>query len=112
MRMTSRCFQGAPQRNATLVTAALMKAVADRAIPCTRMNADSLIRLGYGRLQKRIKATLTSETRQLAVDIASDEEETNRTLRDAGLPVTMDSNLRHLFEYADLIQQALARKET
>lgn len=24
---------------------------------------------------------------------------------------SMDSNLRHLFEYADLIQQALARKE-
>ncbi|MFL9913072.1 cyanophycin synthetase [Paraburkholderia sp. RL17-337-BIB-A] len=68
-------------------TAALMKAAADRAIPCTRMNADSLIRLGYGRFQKRIKATLTSETRQLAVDIASDKEETNRTLRDAGLPV-------------------------
>ncbi|MFL9937436.1 ATP-grasp domain-containing protein, partial [Paraburkholderia sp. RL18-103-BIB-C] len=39
------------------------------------------------RFQKRIKATLTSETRQLAVDIASDKEETNRTLRDAGLPV-------------------------
>jgi len=68
-------------------TAALMKAAADRAIPCTRMNADSPIRLGYGRFQKRIKATLTSKTRQLAVDIASDKEETNRTLRDAGLPV-------------------------
>lgn len=24
---------------------------------------------------------------------------------------SMDSNLRHLFDYADLIQQALARKE-
>ena len=36
---------------------------------------------------KRIKATLTSETRQIAVDLASDKEEANGILRDAGLPV-------------------------
>jgi cyanophycin synthetase len=76
-------------------TAALMKAAVDRAIPCTRMNADSLICLGYGRFQKRIKATLTSETRQLAVDIASDKEATNRILRDAGLPVPRQRKVYH-----------------
>src|ERR1700682_364050 len=67
-------------------TAALVSAARKRAIPSTRLNRNSLIRLGYGRFQKRIKATLTSETRQIAVDLASDKEETNRTLRDAGLP--------------------------
>jgi cyanophycin synthetase len=68
-------------------TAALVSAARKRAIPATRLNRNSLIRLGYGRFQKRIKATLTSETRQIAVDLASDKEETNGTLRDAGLPV-------------------------
>jgi cyanophycin synthetase len=68
-------------------TAALLQAAAVRGIPCMRIGADSLLRLGYGRYQKRLKATLTSETRQLAVDLASDKEETNRTLFDAGVPV-------------------------
>ncbi|MGF6786140.1 cyanophycin synthetase [Paraburkholderia sp. 35.1] len=68
-------------------TAALVSAAMKRAIPCTRLNRGSLIRLGYGRFQKSIKASLTSETRQIAVDLASDKGETNRILRDAGLPV-------------------------
>jgi cyanophycin synthetase len=68
-------------------TAALMRAASERGVPCTRLGTNSLLRLGYGRYQKRLKSTLTSETRQLSVDIASDKEDTNRTLRDAGLPV-------------------------
>jgi cyanophycin synthetase len=68
-------------------TAALLKAAEERGIPCSRLNGHCLIRLGYGRFQKRIQATLTSETRQIAVDLASDKEKTNLLLRDAGLPV-------------------------
>jgi cyanophycin synthetase len=67
------------------------------------MNADSLICLGYGRFQKRIKSTLTSETRQLAVDIASDKEATNRMLRDAGLPVP---RLRKVYYACDALASA------
>ena len=45
------------------------------------------MQFGHGRLQKRIQATVTSETRHIAVEIASDKEETNRILSDLGLPV-------------------------
>jgi len=84
-------------------TAALVSAARKRAIPCTRVNGNSLVRLGYGRFQKRIKATLTSETRQIAVDLASDKEETNGILRDAGLPVPMQ---RKVYKARDAVHRA------
>lgn len=84
-------------------TAALVSAAGKRAIPCTRLNGESLILLGYGRFQKRIKATLTSETRQIAVDQASDKEETNRTLHDAGLPVPRQ---RKVYNAGDAVDSA------
>jgi len=68
-------------------THALVKAAEDRGIPWIRLNEYSLIQLGHGKLQKRLQATVTSETRNIAVEIASDKEETNRLLADLGLPV-------------------------
>jgi cyanophycin synthetase len=82
-------------------TAALVSAARKRSIPCTRMDGDSLIRLGYGRFQKRIKAALTSETRQIAVDLASDKEETNQVLHDAGLPVPRQRKVYHAADAVD-----------
>src|SRR5512145_580118 len=63
-------------------THALVKAAEQRDIPWIRLNEYSLIQLGHGRLQKRLQATVTSETRNIAVEIASDKEETNRLLAD------------------------------
>lgn len=68
-------------------TASLVKAAEERDIPWLRLNQYSLVQLGHGRHQKRIQATITSETRHIAVSIASDKEETNRILADLGLPV-------------------------
>jgi cyanophycin synthetase len=68
-------------------TAALVKAARERDIPFIRLNEHSLIQLGHGKWQRRIQATITSETRHIAVDIASDKEETTRILGDLGLPV-------------------------
>ncbi|MBK8229463.1 MAG: cyanophycin synthetase [Candidatus Eisenbacteria bacterium] len=68
-------------------TAALVRAGEERDIPWIRLNDYSLIQFGHGKLQKRIQATVTSETRHIAVEIASDKEETNRILNDLGLPV-------------------------
>lgn len=84
-------------------TAALVSAARKRAIPCARVNGSSLVRLGYGRFQKSIKATLTSETRQIAIDLASDKEETNRILRDAGLPVPRQ---RKVYRAQDAVRSA------
>ena len=68
-------------------TAALVRAAEERDIPWIRLNEGSLVQLGYGRYQKRIQATLTSETRQIATEIASDKRLTQRILEQLGLPV-------------------------
>ncbi len=68
-------------------TASLVKAAEDRDIPWIRLNEYSLIQMGHGRYQKRIQATITSETNYISVELASDKEETNLILADLGLPV-------------------------
>lgn len=68
-------------------TASLVKAAEARDIPWLRLNDYSLVQFGHGRYQKRIQATVTSETRHISVEIASDKEETNQILGDLGLPV-------------------------
>ncbi|NNE24828.1 MAG: cyanophycin synthetase [Rhizobiales bacterium] len=68
-------------------TASLIKAGLERDIPWLRLNQYSLIQLGYGRFQKRIQATITSETHYIAVELASDKKQTNKILTDLGLPV-------------------------
>ncbi len=68
-------------------TASLVKAAEERGIPWLRLNRYSLVQLGHGRFSKRIQATVTSETRNIAVEIASDKEETHDLLSDLGLPV-------------------------
>lgn len=67
-------------------TASLVKAGLERDIPWLRLNEHSLIQLGYGRYQKRIQATITSETDYIAVELASNKKATNRILADLGLP--------------------------
>ncbi len=68
-------------------TASLVKAGKERDIPWIRLNEYSLIQLGHGRYQKRIQATITSETHYISVELASDKEATNQILADLGLPV-------------------------
>ena len=68
-------------------TASLVAAGIERDIPWMRLNEYSLIQLGYGKYQKRIQATITSETDYIATDLASDKKATNRILGDLGLPV-------------------------
>ncbi|MCH8931325.1 MAG: cyanophycin synthetase, partial [Proteobacteria bacterium] len=68
-------------------TAALVKAAEERNIPWIRLNRYSLIQLGHGKYQKRIQATTTSATGNIAVELASDKEETSAILSDLGLPV-------------------------
>ncbi len=68
-------------------TASLVKAAEERDIPWLRLNSYSLVQFGQGRYQQRIQATTTGRTSNIAVDLASDKEETNGILRDLGLPV-------------------------
>jgi cyanophycin synthetase len=68
-------------------TGALVRAAEERDIPWIRLNDRSLVQLGHGKFQRRIQATVTSETRHTAVEIASDKRLTNQILSDLGLPV-------------------------
>src|SRR5215207_6109813 len=68
-------------------TMSLVRAAEDRRIPWIRLNEQSLIQLGHGRYQQRVQATITSRTSHIAVELASDKEETNRILGNLGLPV-------------------------
>jgi cyanophycin synthetase len=72
-------------------TDALVRAAEERDIPWLRLNRYSLIQMGHGHHSKRIQATITSETRHIAVEITTDKEETNRILADLGLPVPRQS---------------------
>jgi cyanophycin synthetase len=58
-----------------------------RGIPYIRLNKQSLVQLGYGVNQKRIRATIASTTSSIAVDIACDKEETKNLLEAAEIPV-------------------------
>jgi cyanophycin synthetase len=68
-------------------TAALVRAAEQRGIPWLRLNDQSLVQLGHGKYQQRIQATVTSRTSHIAVELASDKEETNKILATLGLPV-------------------------
>jgi cyanophycin synthetase len=68
-------------------TASLVRAAEERGIPWLRMNQQSLIQLGHGKYQQRIQATVTGKTPHIAVELASDKEETNKILGSLGLPV-------------------------
>jgi cyanophycin synthetase len=68
-------------------TGSLVQAAEARDIPWIRLNDRSLVQLGHGKFQRRIQATVTSETRHTAVEIASDKRLTNQILHSLGLPV-------------------------
>ena len=68
-------------------TASLVRAAEQRGIPWLRLNDQSLVQLGHGKFQQRIQATVTGRTPHIAVELASDKEETNKILAGLGLPV-------------------------
>lgn len=68
-------------------TGSIVEEAASRDIPWIRLNRRSLVMLGYGIKQKRIQATVSSLTSNIAVEIACDKEETKNLLDAAGVPV-------------------------
>ena len=84
-------------------TGALVNAAKARDIPWIRLNNQSLVQFGHGRFQRRIQATVTGETRHIAVAIASDKEETIRILGDLGLPVPRQ---KLVYQARDAVAQA------
>ena len=69
-------------------TRALVDEAERRSIPVMRLDDNySLVQLGHGVHQQRIWATTTSQTSNIAVDLASNKRLTNQMLRGIGIPV-------------------------
>jgi cyanophycin synthetase len=75
-------------------TGCIVDEAAKRNIPYIRLNKQSLVQLGYGVHQKRIRATIASTTSNIAVDIACDKEETKLLLEAAEIPVPRGTVIR------------------
>ena len=75
-------------------TGCIVEEAAKRGIPYIRLNKQSLVQLGYGVNQKRIRATIASTTSNIAVDIACNKEETKMLLEAAEIPVPRGTVIR------------------
>ncbi len=75
-------------------TGCIVEEAAKRGIPFIRLNKSSLVQLGYGINQQRIRATIAGTTSCIAVDIAGDKDETKRLLQSAEIPVPKGSIIR------------------
>ena len=68
-------------------TGSIVEEAESRGIPWIRLNKYSLCQLGYGANQKRIQATVTSETSSIGVELACDKEDTKFLLEQAEVEV-------------------------
>lgn len=68
-------------------TGSIVAEAVSRGIPYLRLNGQSLVQLGHGVHQKRIRATITSRTSNIGVEIACDKEETKQLLESYEIPV-------------------------
>lgn len=87
-------------------TQAIIEAACERGIPVIPLSSrNSLVQLGYGSQQKRIQATITSQTSCIGVDISCDKWETRELLDQAGLPVARG----YMVETVKEAEQAMER---
>ncbi|MEY4604833.1 MAG: cyanophycin synthetase, partial [Bacteroidota bacterium] len=75
-------------------TGSIIEEAEARGIPWIRLNKYSLCQLGYGANQKRIQATVTSETSSIGVELACNKEDTKYMLEQAEVPVPRGEIIR------------------
>lgn len=68
-------------------TQALVDAARRRGIPAFRLNDQSLVQLGTGSRQRRIRASVTGATSLIGAELAGNKNAAKALLGDAGLPV-------------------------
>ena len=86
-------------------TGNIVEEAARRGIPHLRLNKHSLVQLGYGCNQKRIRATIASTTGNIAVDIACDKEETKNLLGAAEIPVPKGTTINSIEGLHDAVEK-------
>lgn len=75
-------------------TGSIIEEAESRGIPWIRLNRQSLCQLGYGANQKRIQATVTSQTSSIGVEVACDKEDTKFLLEQAEVPIPKGEIIR------------------
>jgi cyanophycin synthetase len=88
-------------------TVCIVDEAAKRGIPFIRFYKQSLVQLGYGVNQKRIRATIASTTSNIAVDIAGNKSETKNLLGAAEIPVPKGDVVRTEEELKKAIDLAI-----
>ena len=68
-------------------TGSIIEEAVSRGMPWIRLNRYSLCQIGYGINQKRIQATVTSDTSSIGVEVACDKEDTKHLLEQANIAV-------------------------
>ncbi|MFL5788651.1 MAG: cyanophycin synthetase family protein, partial [Flavisolibacter sp.] len=94
-------------------TGSIVHEAGKRNIPYIRLDNNSLVQLGYGIRQKRIDATITSQTNQIAVDIAGNKEAAKNLLTAAMIPVADGqtiSDVKNLDQVIQLINYPIVIK--
>lgn len=86
-------------------TAALLKEAEKRNIPFFRFKDKSLITFGHGRYQKKIWATVTSQTNAIALDVAANKSITKNILAASYIPVPAGMTIHTLSELEEAITQ-------
>ena len=72
-------------------TRALVAEARRRGIPVLRLDEHSLVQLGHGSRQRRIRASVTSQTSHIGVETAGNKAITKALLAEAGLPTPRGS---------------------
>ena len=67
-------------------TSSIVEEAKRRKIPTLRLNNASLVQLGYGAKQRRIRATMTDRTSALGVELADEKFRTKKLLQQAVIP--------------------------
>lgn len=79
-------------------TSAIIKEAKKRGIPVSFVNNGELVRLGYGKYQKSILATLYEGTSSIAVDVACNKELTKALLDEVSIPVPKGKSVSDIEE--------------
>ncbi len=96
-------------------TQAIADEAENRKIPYQRLDSYNLVQLGTGKYNKRIRATITSDTNLIAVETADNKYLTTLMLKDAGIPVleTIKTNkLGDIFAFYNKLNAPIVIKPT
>ena len=77
-------------------TAAIVEEAERRGITVLRLDDYNLVQLGEGKYQRRIEASITSQTSMIGVETAGNKRLTKQMLSDAGIPVPKGTVVRRV----------------